>query len=69
VIDNSQAITENIDVRMYSSLMGTFNFLALIHHVYAMSSRHSLARSSILFCTSYLSDPWTLPSPTLLSEG
>jgi hypothetical protein len=34
-----------------------------------MSSRPSLAGRSISFCTSYLSDPWTLPSPTSSSEG
>jgi hypothetical protein len=41
VIDISQPTTENIGVRMYSSLMGTFKFLApLSHHIYSMSSRH-----------------------------
>jgi hypothetical protein len=39
MIDNSKAATENIGVGMYSSLMGTFDFSALIYHVYAMSSR------------------------------
>jgi hypothetical protein len=39
VVNNSQPIADNIGVRTYSSLMGTFNFMALIHHVYAMSSR------------------------------
>jgi hypothetical protein len=34
-----------------------------------MSSRHALAGRSIPFRTSYLSDPWTLPSPTSSSEG
>jgi hypothetical protein len=33
-----------------------------------MSNRSALARRSIPFRTSYLSDPWTLPSPTLSSE-
>ena len=41
VVDNSQSKTENIDVGMYLSLMGTFDFMAPIHHVYAMSSRSS----------------------------
>jgi hypothetical protein len=69
VIDNSQPTIENIGVRMYSSLMGTFDFSAPIHHVYAMSSRSALVGRSIPFRTSYISDPWTLPSPTSSSEG
>jgi hypothetical protein len=69
VIDNSQSTTENIGVGMYSSLMGTFEFLALIHHVYTMSSRPTYAGRSIPFHTSYFSDPWTLPSPTSSCEG
>jgi hypothetical protein len=69
VIDNSQSTTENIGVRMYSSLMGTFNFMALIHHVYAMSSRPISTERSIPFRTSYFSDPWTLPSPNSSCEG
>jgi hypothetical protein len=54
---------------MYSSLMGTFNFSALSHHIYAMSNRRVLTGSSIPFRTSYFSDPWTLPSPILSCEG
>ena len=69
MIDNSQSTTKNIGVRMYSSLMGTFDFMAPIHHVYAMSSRPVLSMRSIPFCTSYFSDPWTLPSPTSSCEG
>jgi hypothetical protein len=56
-------------VRMYSSLMGTFDFSALIHHVYAMFSRLASAGRSIPFRTSYFSDPWTLPCSTLSCEG
>jgi hypothetical protein len=62
VIKNSQPETKNIGVRMYSSLMGNFNFSTPIHHVYSMSSRPALAGRSIPFHTSYISDPWTLPS-------
>jgi hypothetical protein len=69
VIDNSQSATENIGVEMHSSLMGTFNFLTLIHHVYTMSNRPTSTRRSIPFCTSYFSDPCTLPSPTSSCEG
>jgi hypothetical protein len=39
VIDNYESVTKNIGVRMYSSLMGIFDFMAPIHHIYAMSSR------------------------------
>jgi hypothetical protein len=44
VIDNSQPTTENISVEIYSSLMGNFNFMALSHHIYAMSIRARLDR-------------------------
>jgi hypothetical protein len=54
---------------MYSSLMGTFDFLTPIHHVYAMSSRPASIERSIPFHTSYFSDPWTLPSLTSSIEG
>jgi hypothetical protein len=42
VIDNSQSTTKDIHVEMYSSLMGTFDLVASIYHIYAMSSRSSL---------------------------
>jgi hypothetical protein len=69
VIDNSQQETENVGVGMYYSLMGTFDFSAPNHQVYAMSNRPVSTRRSIPFRTSYFDDPWTLPSPTLSSEG
>jgi len=69
VVDNSQPTTENIGVRMYSSLMGTFDFMAPIHHIYAMSSRPVLSERSIPFYTSYSNDPWNLPSSTASCEG
>jgi hypothetical protein len=53
VIDNSQPTTENIGVGMYSSLMGTFDFSAPNHQVYAMSSRPVSTGRSIPFRTSY----------------
>jgi hypothetical protein len=37
VIDNSQPEIENINVGMYSPLMGTFNFMTLIHHIQSIS--------------------------------
>jgi hypothetical protein len=69
LINNSQPTTENIGVEMYSSLMGTFDFTTLSHHIYAMSSRSVLTGRSIPFHTSYFSDPWTLPSLTSSYEG
>jgi hypothetical protein len=69
MIDNSQATTENIGVRMYSSLMGTFKFMSPSHHVYSMSSRPVLTGSSIPFRTSYFGDTSTLPSLTASCEG
>jgi hypothetical protein len=62
MIDNSQQTTKDMGVRMYSSLMGTFDFMAPVHHIYAMSSRYSSSMRSIPFRTSYFNDPWTLPS-------
>jgi hypothetical protein len=69
MIDNSQSETENIGVRMYSSLMGTFDFVASIHHIYAMSSRPVSTGRSIPFRTSYFSDLWTLSYPNSSCEG
>jgi hypothetical protein len=63
VIDNSQPTIEDIGVGMYSSLLGTFDFVASIHHIYSMSNRYSLLVRSVPFHTLYFSDPWTLPSP------
>ena len=61
VVKNSQLETNNIGVRMYSSLMGTFDFMALIHNVYTMSSRLVSLERSAPFRTSYFNDHWTLP--------
>jgi hypothetical protein len=69
VIKNSQPATENISFKMYSSIMGTFDVMALFHHVYAMSNRPVSIERSISFHTSYFNDPWTLPSSTVSCEG
>jgi hypothetical protein len=69
MINNSQATTKNIDVRMYSYLMGAFDFMALIHHVYAMSSRPISKERSISFHTYYFNDPWNLTSSNSSCEG
>jgi hypothetical protein len=49
--------------------MGTFDFVAPIHHIYAMSSRSSLSIRYVPFCTSYFNNPWTLPSSNISFEG
>jgi hypothetical protein len=69
MVDNSQPTTENIGVKMYSSLMGTFNFMALVHHIYAMYSRPIFSERSAPFHTSYFNNPWTLPSSISYCEG
>ena len=68
-IDNSQLETKNIGVRMYSSLMGSFDFVTPIHYIYAMSSRSTSSMRFVPFHTSYFNDPWTLPSSTASFEG
>jgi hypothetical protein len=69
VIDNSQLETKDIDVIMYSSLMGNFDFMEPIHSIYVMSNRSSLSMRFVPFRTSYFNDPWTLPSSTSSCEG
>jgi hypothetical protein len=69
MVDNFQSTTDNIGVRMYSSLMGTFDFMAPIHHVYTISSRPVSLERFVPFRTSYFSDPWTLLSLTASCEG
>jgi hypothetical protein len=69
MINNSQQETEDVGVEMYSSLMGSFDFMAPIHHIHAISSESSSSMRFIPFCTLYFNDPWTLPSPTMSYEG
>jgi hypothetical protein len=69
VIENSRQENEDIGVGMYSSLMGNFDFVAPIHHIYAISRRSSLSIRSIPFRTSYFNNPWTLPYSTMSYEG
>jgi hypothetical protein len=54
---------------MYSSLMGSFDFVAPIHHIHAISSESSSSMRFVPFRTSYFNDPWTLPSPTMSCKG
>jgi hypothetical protein len=65
VIDNSQQETDDVFVRMHSSLMGSFYFVAPIHHIHAISSESSLLMRSVPFHTSYFKDLWMLPSLTI----
>jgi hypothetical protein len=65
VIENSQPKNEDIGVGMYSSLMGTFDFVAPIHHIYAMSNRSYSSMRYVPFHTSYFNDTWTIPSSTM----
>jgi hypothetical protein len=69
VINNSQPTTEDIGVGMYSYLMGTFDFVAPIHHIFDMYNRSSLSMRFVPFRTSYFNDPWILPSLTMSYEG
>jgi hypothetical protein len=65
VIENSQPTTEDIGVGMYSSLMGNFDFVSPIHHIYSMSSRFSSSMRFVLLHTLYFNDPWILHSLTM----
>jgi hypothetical protein len=67
MIDNSQSGTKDICVGMYSSLMGIFDFIAPIHHIYAMSIRSSSSTRFVPLCSLYLKYPWTLPSLNILN--
>ena len=56
-IDNSQLAFENVGVRMYLSLMGTFNISTPILDISSNSSSDSSPMSSLQFRTMYLDDP------------
>jgi hypothetical protein len=68
VISNYQPTTEDIGVKLYSSLMGTFDFMAPIHHIYAMFSMSSSSMRYVFFHTLYFKYPWTFPTPTMSFE-
>jgi hypothetical protein len=69
MIEDSQPTTENISVVMYSSLMGTFKFMAPVHHIYTMSSRSASLERFVPFCTSYFDNTRTLHSLNASCEG
>ena len=54
---------------MYPSFMGTFNFLTLILDNDSMPDCVPSPLSIVSFHTTYLSDPWTLPSLGNSNEG
>jgi hypothetical protein len=60
---------------MYPSLMGTFNFPAPISYIRATPIDYQNSSSSVpitrvgSFRTSYLEDPWVLPSPCESVKG
>jgi len=62
VIENSHSVTKNVGVGMHLSLMGTFNFSTPIFFIDSTSNGALPFLSLVLFRTSYLSDPRTLPS-------
>ena len=68
IIDNSQPVTENVGIRMYSSLMQNFNISTPILVISSTPGSESSPLSSVPFHTMYLDDPWTLRSPSTLNE-
>jgi hypothetical protein len=69
IVNSSHKETENIGVRMYPSLMGTFNFFAPILYINSMSDESSSSLRPVSFCASYFDNPWNLPSLTMSYEG
>ena len=67
-IDNSQLTTENVGVGMYPSLMGSFNILAPILAINTTPSGVTSPLSLLQFCTTYLDDPWNIPSLSTSDE-
>jgi hypothetical protein len=67
-IENSQSTTESIGCGMYPSLMGSFDFSTPISYLrstpvgYQNSSPLDFTSRVTSFRTSYLHDPWMLPS-------
>jgi hypothetical protein len=57
MVNDFQLENENIGFKMSSSLMGTFEFMASIYHIYAMSSRLVSSDRFVPFCNSYFNDP------------
>ena len=48
---------------MYPSLMGIFSCPTLILMIGSSSSEASTFMRSVSFCTTYMEDPWILPTP------
>ena len=67
IIDHSQPETRSVGIGMYPSLMGTFSFPTPILIIGSSLGRDSSSSNSISFHTSYMEDPWILPSPSTSS--
>ena len=62
MVDNSMKDQLNDGVGLYPSLMGTFSFPAPKIHMISFVANDPLV-TEVPFKTSYVSNPWTLPSP------
>jgi len=73
MIDNLQHGTIKLDVGLFPSLMGTFNYLPPSNNVKFISVVPNQLRDAIFqvssFKTSYFHKPWNLPSPSALMKG
>ena len=67
-IDNSQVTTDNVAIGMHPSLMGSFNILAPMLAINTTPSGVTSPLSLLQFCTTYLDDPWNLPSLSTSDE-
>jgi hypothetical protein len=56
MIDNSQQDTKDVGVRMCSSLLGIFYFMAPIHHIHAISNDSLSSMRFVPFHSSYSND-------------
>jgi hypothetical protein len=63
-IENSLAATKSIDCGIYPSLMGYFDFPTPISYIHTTPINRVAS-----FRTTYIQDPWTLPSPSNVVEG
>ena len=67
-IDNYHVTTKNVGVGIYPSLMGSFNSLAPILAINTTHSGVTSPLSLLQFCTTYLDDPWNIPSLSTLNK-
>lgn len=67
LVNNLKHPIENVGVGMYSSLMGTFDFLAPVTRINAISSSTTPSRREF-FRTHYFLDPWSLPRKDVVGK-